>query len=121
MMEEEAPASAAGAGAAAEPRSTAEPAARRKRCQRVVMLRGVVTHHPPRFVAAAGQHASCMGVLLYCGRTELAPWLQVWRSDGFTTQLWADMMRFWPAPFEGPMTQPREALVAHAGTHGWLP
>ena len=112
--EEDASPDKAEAGPAAERNSPAEPASSRRRPrQRVVMMRGVVSCTPTHSAASARQHAGYLGCCWT--RCACATWLQVWRSGDFTTQLWADMMRFWPAPFEGPTTQPREALVAHAG------
>ncbi|BDA40661.1 hypothetical protein COCOBI_01-3140 [Coccomyxa sp. Obi] len=39
----------------------------------------------------------------------------VWRTGEFNTRLWQDMMKFWPATFEGEFTQPRDILVSHSG------
>ena len=41
--------------------------------------------------------------------------LQAWRAGEFNARLWQDMVKFLPASFEGNLTQPRNALVAHSG------
>ncbi|CAL5225467.1 g8288 [Coccomyxa viridis] len=38
-----------------------------------------------------------------------------WRAGEFNARLWQDMIKFLPASFEGNLTQPRNALVAHSG------
>ena len=106
--------------------SDTEPALKRRPRQRVVMMRGVVSKdwNPAvreRWVVAPltalhsnpsdGQRAQNAALWWL---TVSHAW-QVWRSGDFTTRLWADMMRFWPAPFGSGATQPKEALVAHAG------
>ena len=35
-------------------------------------------------------------------------------------RLWQDMMKFWPATFEGEFTQPHDILVSHSGAHACL-
>ena len=42
--------------------------------------------------------------------------LQAWRAGEFNARLWQDMVKFLPASFEGNLTQPQNALVAHSGT-----
>lgn len=41
--------------------------------------------------------------------------LQAWRAGEFNAKLWQDMVKFLPTSFEGNLTQPRDALVAHSG------
>ena len=41
---------------------------------------------------------------------------QAWRAGEFNARLWQDMIKFLPASFEGNLTHPRNALVAHSGT-----
>lgn len=41
--------------------------------------------------------------------------VQAWRAGEFNARLWQDMIKFLPASFEGNLTHPRNALVAHSG------
>ena len=41
--------------------------------------------------------------------------MQAWRAGEFNARLWQDMVKFLPASFEGNLTNPRNALVAHSG------
>ena len=86
------------------------------------MLRGVVRTlerccgnagqnqaHDPNI--KGGMHGEQLAV--WRGKEELL--LQAWRAGEFNARLWQDMIKFLPASFEGNLTHPRNALVAHSG------
>lgn len=87
--------------------------------ERIVMMRGVVSEVIPCFLAStlllACRYGSVSTGCEHYGADKL--FLQVWRAGKVDTRLWQDMMKFWPATFEGALTQPQDALVAHAGMH----